>query len=72
LIRHIGERVEWRRTVGGDFLKLAINITNDADGDGNVAGESRLERIHSLHGQHRGRVENERRRLKIKNSARWE
>jgi prepilin-type N-terminal cleavage/methylation domain-containing protein len=34
LIRYIGDRVEWRRTELGSFVPLAVNIGNDADGDG--------------------------------------
>jgi len=34
LIRYIGDRVEWRRTELGSFVPLAVNISNDADGDG--------------------------------------
>lgn len=33
-IRHTNGRVEWRRTAAGSFETLAINISNDADGDG--------------------------------------
>lgn len=36
LIRHIGDRIEWRRSAGGDFRLLASNISNDADGDGTI------------------------------------
>ncbi len=35
LIRHIGDRIEWRRQVGGSFEILAVGVTNDSDGDGN-------------------------------------
>jgi type II secretory pathway pseudopilin PulG len=34
LIRHNGDRVEWRQTPTSAFETLAINISNDADGDG--------------------------------------
>jgi type II secretory pathway component PulJ len=34
LIRHVGDRIEWRRSVGEEFRLLAANISNDADGDG--------------------------------------
>jgi len=34
LIRHIDNRLEWRRKNTGPFKVLAVNITNDADGDG--------------------------------------
>jgi prepilin-type N-terminal cleavage/methylation domain-containing protein len=33
LIRHVGNRVEWRTDGSGTFRVLAWNITNDADGD---------------------------------------
>jgi len=36
LIRHLGERIEWRRSAGGAFEVLATGISNDADGDGNT------------------------------------
>jgi prepilin-type N-terminal cleavage/methylation domain-containing protein len=38
LIRHVGNRIVWRRTndVSDPFIVLATNITNDADGDGTV------------------------------------
>lgn len=38
LIRHVGDRIVWRRTndVSDPFVVLATNITNDADGDGTV------------------------------------
>jgi prepilin-type N-terminal cleavage/methylation domain-containing protein len=36
LIRHIADRIEWRRGVGGSFEILAVDISNDADGDGIV------------------------------------
>jgi prepilin-type N-terminal cleavage/methylation domain-containing protein len=35
LIRHIENRIEWRRTSDGPFEILAVNISNDANGDGN-------------------------------------
>ena len=35
LIRHIGNRIEWRRSAGGSFEILAVDISNDSDGDGN-------------------------------------
>ena len=34
MIRHTGDRVEWRRINGGDFSIVAVDISNDADGDG--------------------------------------
>ncbi len=34
LIRHQGDRIEWRRGAAGTFETLAENITDDADGDG--------------------------------------
>lgn len=34
LIRHIGNRVEWRRSPADAFIILAVNISNDADGNG--------------------------------------
>jgi hypothetical protein len=34
LIRHIDDRVEWRRSAAGSFEILAVGISNDADGDG--------------------------------------
>jgi Tfp pilus assembly protein PilW len=34
LIRHVGNRIEWRTTAGDPFSVLAVNISNDADGDG--------------------------------------
>jgi len=34
LIRHQGDRIEWRRTSGGPFELVATHVTNDADGDG--------------------------------------
>jgi type II secretory pathway component PulJ len=34
LIRHIEDRIEWRRSATGPFEILATGITNDADGDG--------------------------------------
>lgn len=36
LIRHLNDRLEWRRSVGGSFEILATGISNDADGDGTV------------------------------------
>jgi prepilin-type N-terminal cleavage/methylation domain-containing protein len=36
LIRHIADRIEWRRGAGGSFEILAVDISNDADGDGTV------------------------------------
>lgn len=38
LIRHNGSQVEWRPTadVSDPFLVLAVNISNDADGDGTI------------------------------------
>ena len=35
LIRHIEDRIEWRRQAGGPFEILAVGVTNDSDGDGN-------------------------------------
>ena len=35
LIRHIEDRVEWRRQASGSFEILAVGVTNDSDGDGN-------------------------------------
>ena len=35
LIRHTGDRIEWRRTTSGPYEVLAVDISNDADGDGN-------------------------------------
>ena len=35
LIRHIEDRIEWRRGVSGSFEILAVGVTNDSDGDGN-------------------------------------
>jgi len=34
LIRHVGDRIEWRRSAAGTFEILAVGITNDADGNG--------------------------------------
>lgn len=34
LIRHIGNRIEWRRSATGSFEILAVDISNDSDGDG--------------------------------------
>jgi type II secretory pathway pseudopilin PulG len=36
LIRHIADRIEWRRSAGGSFEVLAVGISNDSDGDGTV------------------------------------
>ena len=36
LIRHIADRIEWRRATTGSFEILAVDISNDADGDGTV------------------------------------
>jgi prepilin-type N-terminal cleavage/methylation domain-containing protein len=38
LVRHTGNRVEWRRSndVSEPFVVVATNITNDADGDGTI------------------------------------
>lgn len=36
LIRHTNGQVEWRRTGTAAFTILALNISNDADGDGTV------------------------------------
>jgi hypothetical protein len=36
LIRHLNDRIEWRRSVDGSFEILATGISNDADGDGTV------------------------------------
>lgn len=38
IIRHVDGRVEWRPTGNPQegFIVLAINISNDADGDGNI------------------------------------
>ncbi len=36
LIRHVGDRVEWRTDGTGAFAVVATNITNDEDGDGTV------------------------------------
>ncbi len=35
LIRHIEDRVEWRRQASGSFEILAVHVSNDSDGDGN-------------------------------------
>lgn len=35
LIRHIEDRIEWRRSASGSFEILAVDISNDSDGDGN-------------------------------------
>jgi type II secretory pathway pseudopilin PulG len=34
LIRHIDDRIEWKRSAGGSYEILAVDITNDSDGDG--------------------------------------
>ena len=34
LIRHIEDRIEWRREASGSFEILAVGVTNDSDGDG--------------------------------------
>ena len=38
LIRHVGDRIVWRRSndVSGPFVILATNISNDADGNGTI------------------------------------
>ena len=38
LIRHVGDRIVWRRSndVSEPFVILATNISNDADGDGTI------------------------------------
>ena len=36
LIRHIADRIEWRRSASGSFEVLAVGISNDADGNGTV------------------------------------
>ena len=36
LIRHLNETIEWQTSIGGVFVPLAANISNDADGDGTV------------------------------------
>jgi prepilin-type N-terminal cleavage/methylation domain-containing protein len=36
LIRHVADRIEWRRGVSGSFEILAVDISNDADDDGTV------------------------------------
>ena len=38
LIRHVGDRIVWRRSndVSEPFVVLATNITNDANGDGTI------------------------------------
>lgn len=36
LIRHVGDRVEWRRSAGAAFTIIATDISNDMDGDGVV------------------------------------
>lgn len=38
LIRHVGQQIVWRRTndTSDPFVVLAANISNDADGDGNI------------------------------------
>jgi hypothetical protein len=35
LIRHVADRIEWRRSAGGSFEILAVGMSNDSDGDGN-------------------------------------
>lgn len=34
LIRHIADRIEWRRSATGSFEILAVGISNDSDGNG--------------------------------------
>jgi len=34
LIRHVGDRIEWRREASGSFEILAIGVSNDSDGNG--------------------------------------
>lgn len=34
LIRHVADRVEWRRAPDAPFAVVAANVVNDADGDG--------------------------------------
>ncbi len=34
LIRHIEDRIEWRREASGSFETLSVGVTNDSDGDG--------------------------------------
>jgi prepilin-type N-terminal cleavage/methylation domain-containing protein len=34
LIRFIEDRIEWRRSAAGSFEVMAVDISNDADGDG--------------------------------------
>jgi hypothetical protein len=36
LIRHRGDRIEWRLSASSPFEVIALNVTNDADGDGTV------------------------------------
>jgi type II secretory pathway component PulJ len=36
LIRHLADRIEWRRSAGGSFEILATGISNDSDGNGAV------------------------------------
>lgn len=36
VIRHMGSRVEWRTSPDADFVVVAEDISNDADGDGVV------------------------------------
>ena len=36
LIRHVGDRIEWRRSATLPFETLAVNISNDANGDGAI------------------------------------
>jgi hypothetical protein len=35
-IRHLANRIEWRRSATGSYEILATGISNDADGDGNT------------------------------------
>jgi hypothetical protein len=35
LIRHVADRIEWRRSAGGSFEILPVGMSNDSDGDGN-------------------------------------
>ncbi len=36
LIRHNGDRIEWQTKPGNAFIALAVNISNDSDGDGTI------------------------------------
>ena len=36
LIRHVGDRIEWRLSASAPFSTIAAGISNDADGDGVV------------------------------------